>query len=182
MKASFLKILSLSSGVLLVFSGMVSIFNWFGAITSVSMILGLAMLIAGAFSMLLALAVRGDIFGAPWLMRDGVLSVVTALLLFSAAAITSERVTVILAMWSVCCGIGRLFGSFEQKKKKVSGWWIFLLGSLISVILGVVYFYIPAPSDFVGNLFTGLFLVVQGLAFGFLWFEEQSHDAQNAAS
>ena len=77
MKASFLKILSLISGVLLVFSGMVSIFNWFGAITSVSMILGLAMLIAGAFSMLLALAVRGDIFGAPWLMRDGVLSVVT---------------------------------------------------------------------------------------------------------
>ena len=174
MKASFLKILSLISGVLLVFSGIVSIFNWFGAITSVSMILGLAMLIAGAFSMLLALAVRGDIFGAPWLMRDGVLSVVTALLLFSAAAITSGRVTVILAMWSVCCGIGRLFGSFEQKKKKVSGWWIFLLG--------VVYFYIPAPSDFVGNLFTGLFLAVQGLAFGFLWFEEQSHDAQNSAS
>ena len=101
MKASFLKILSLISGVLLVFSGMVSIFNWFGAITSVSMILGLAMLIAGAFSMLLALAVRGDIFGAPWLMRDGVLSVVTALLLFSAAAITSERVTVILAMLSL---------------------------------------------------------------------------------
>ena len=91
MKASFLKILSLISGVLLVFSGIVSIFNWFGAITSVSMILGLAMLIAGAFSMLLALAVRGDIFGAPWLMRDGVLSVVTALLLFSAAAITSGR-------------------------------------------------------------------------------------------
>lgn len=118
MKASFLKILSLISGVLLVFSGIVSIFNWFGAITSVSMILGLAMLIAGAFSMLLAFAVRGDIFGAPWLMRDGVLSVVTALLLFSAAAITSGRVTVILAMWSVCCGIGRLFGSFEQKKKK----------------------------------------------------------------
>ena len=58
MKASFLKILSLISGVLLVFSGIVSIFNWFGAITSVSMILGLAMLIAGAFSMLLALAGR----------------------------------------------------------------------------------------------------------------------------
>lgn len=51
-----------------------------------------------------------------------------------------------------------------------------------AVILGVVYFYIPAPSDFVGNLFTGLFLAVQGLAFGFLWFEEQSHDAQNSAS
>lgn len=176
MKVSFLKILSLISGVLLIFSGVVSIFNWFGAITSVSMILGLAMLIAGIFSVLLALLVRGEIFGAPWLMRDGVLSIVTSLLLFSAAAITSERVTVILAMWSVCCGIGRLFGSFEQRRKRISGWWIFLLGSLVSVILGVSYFYIPSPIDFLSNLFTGLFLAVQGLAFGFLWFEEQAQE------
>ena len=180
MKAPFLRILSLVSGVVLIFSGIVFIFNWFGSIVTVSMILGLAMLIAGVFGIILSFLVRGDIFGASWLLRDSVLSAITALLLFSASAVTSERVTVILAMWSVCCGIGRLFGSFEQKKKAISGWWIFLLGSLVSIALGMVYFYIPAPIDFVRNLFTGLFLSVQGLALGFLWFEGQSRDMQDA--
>lgn len=177
MKLSFLKILALVSAVVLLFAGVVSIFNWFGSVTAVAMILGLSMLIASACSILLALLVRGDIFGAPWLMRDGVLGVITALLMFSAAAITSERMTVILAMWSVCCGVGRLFGSFSQKKRKEKYWWIFLLGGLLSIALGVAYFYIPAPIDFVSNLFAGLFLIVQGLAMGLLWVEDQTGNA-----
>ena len=178
MKLHFLKVLALISATLLIFAGVVSIFNWFGSVTAVAAILGLSMLIASIFSILLALLVRGDIFGAPWLMRDGVLGVITSLLLFSAAAITSERMTVILAMWAVCCGVGRLFGSFSQKKRNGKYWWICALGALLSIALGVLYFYIPTPIDFVSNLFAGLFLIVQGLAMGILWVEDQSMTAQ----
>ena len=180
MKLSFLKVLALIAAVVLLFAGVISIFNWFGSVTAVAMVLGLSMLIASVCSILLMLLVKGDIFGAPWLLRDGVLSLITALLMFSAAAITSERMTVILAMWSVCCGVGRLFGAFNQKKRKSKYWWVFALGALLSILLGVVYFYIPAPIDFVSNLFAGLFLIVQGLAIGFLWFEDQTGAAAAA--
>ncbi|KAA3385338.1 DUF308 domain-containing protein, partial [Akkermansia muciniphila] len=82
MKNTFVKAMWLISGILLVFAGIVTMVNPSSSVEAIAFVLGLAMLISGAFNVIIYVTTKHVVFGAGWVLVDGVLECILAIFLF----------------------------------------------------------------------------------------------------
>ena len=139
------------------------------AVTLVSVIFIGAMLLVGGIIQVIHAFMTKD-WGAFLLnLLIGILSAIGGVLIMDEPVAGSIVITIFVAVAFVVGGILRAV--LALRHQEVSGWWLFLIGGIVSVILGILlYATLPWSGLWVLGTLIGIELIVHGvtwLQFGF---------------
>ncbi len=174
MRTGFSKALWLISGILLVFAGVLAMVYPVSVLLSLSFVFGLVMLIAGIFSLIIFVFTRGLLFGAGWILADGLITTLLGVYVLSNQMTASSVIPYIFGMWIMFSGVMRFISSFDAKKLGVSGWyWLTLIG-ILCMALGFASLLKPIIAAALIGIMMGIIFIFQGVASIFMcWLVSQ---------
>ena len=158
------RILWIIAGVLLLIAGVICLGNPGAAWFTMSLYVGITMLISGIIDIVIFAKGNRYMAGAGWFLADGILTVLLSLFLLFHQAFTMLSLPYIFGMWLLFSGISKFVNSFELKRQGVQGWgWFTALGILLALI-GFFSFFNPIAQLFAISFLVGILLILQGIA------------------
>lgn len=158
------RVLWVIAGVLLVIAGIACLRNPGAAFTSMTVILGVAMLFSGIVDIVIFATAHNDMAGSGWFLLDGILTVLLSLFVLGNGWFTALTLPFIFGMWLIFSGITKFVNSFDLQRLGVRGWgWFTAIGVLLAYA-GFFSFLSPIASLVAMTTVIGVFLVMQGIA------------------
>lgn len=158
------RVLWIIAGVLLIIVGIYCLCNPDVGLLTLSLYIGIAMLISGIIDIVIFAKWNGKMFGAGWFLADGILTVLLALFLLFNEAFTMLTLPFIFGMWLLFSGINQFVNSFELQSLGVKGWgWLTALGVLLALV-GFFSLFDPVANLFALSILMGILLVCEGIA------------------
>ena len=157
-----MRIVSITSGILLVGTGIWCFTNSGFAFLSFAFVLGSMALLAGACSIAVFLTNKERTAHDEWRLADGALSVIFGLIVLANLIITDQIAVTSFGMWLLCSGLNRLTAGLSLYREKSPGWyWGIGFGGLSA--LGGVYAFVNPLSDGFGMVIIfGTVFLLQG--------------------
>ena len=156
------RVLWVIAGVLLVMAGIVCLRNPGAALTSMTMILGVAMLFSGIVDIVIFATAHNYMAGSGWFLLDGILTVLLSLFVLGNGWFTALTLPFIFGMWLIFSGITKFVNSFDLQRLGVRGWgWFTAIGVLLACA-GFFSFLSPIASLVAMTTVVGVFLILQG--------------------
>lgn len=158
------RILWAIAGLVLLVAGVFCLINPGTALVTLSLYLGISMLISGVIDIVIFAKGNRYMAGAGWFLLDGILTVLLSLFLLFHQAFTMLSLPFIFGMWLLCSGVSKFVNSFELKRLGVPGWgWFTALGVLLAVA-GFFSFCDPISDLLAISILMGILLIFQGVA------------------
>lgn len=158
------RVLWILAGVLLIIAGVICLINPGAVWTTLSLYLGISMLLSGVIDIVIFARGNRYMAGAGWFLLDGILTVLLSLFLLFHQAFTMLTLPLIFGMWLLCSGVSKFVNSFELRRLGVPGWgWFTALGILLA-LAGFLAFWDPITELFAIGVLVGLLLIFQGVA------------------
>ena len=158
------RILWIIAGALLVIAGVCCLSNPGTALLTMSLYVGITMLISGIIDIVIFAKGNRYMAGSGWFLADGILTVLFSLFLLFHQAFTMLSMPYIFGMWLLFSGISKFVNSFELKRQGIRGWgWFTALGVLLA-LAGFFSFFNPIAQLFAISLLVGILLILQGIA------------------
>lgn len=158
------RVLWIISGVLLIVAGVACLANPGSALTSVSVLLGLVMLVSGIVDIVIFAAGHSYMIGAGWFLVDGILTVLLSLFILCNKVFTAMTLPFIFGMWLIFSGITKFVNSFDLQRLGVRGWgWFTALGIVLAMV-GFISFLSPFAGAVAIAVMVGVFLILQGIS------------------
>ena len=159
------RVLWVIAGVLLAIAGIACLRNPGAALTSMTVILGVAMLFSGIVDIVIFATAHNYMAGSGWFLLDGILTVLLSLFVLCNDLFITIALPFIFGMWLLFSGVAKFVNSFDLQRLGVRGWgWFTALGVLLEVA-GFVSFLSPMASIFAMAVIVGMLLIIQGIAF-----------------
>jgi uncharacterized membrane protein HdeD (DUF308 family) len=154
--------LAIAVGILMIITGILAIGSPLVAGLSVSVFVGLMLLIAGIGR--LVLAFRAGSFGRGMLSAIvGIIMAVAGVLMISSPGAGLATLTIFLASYLLIAGIFEIAGSFEIRPAKGWGWTLF--SGIVAVLLGfMIWGQFPVSGAWAVGLLVGLQMLFSGIA------------------
>ena len=111
MKPGVSKTLWLISGILLIFAGVLAIVAPSSILLSLTIVFGLAMFISGALSIVIYIFCFRNLYGAGWLLAEGILTILLGLFVLCDQVVTINVIPYIFGLWTVFSGVTRTVDS-----------------------------------------------------------------------
>lgn len=122
-------------GILLIITGVLSLFAPMSAGMSVVILIGALLTVAGISQLFLAF--RAGSFGSGLVVfLLGLLGILAGVFMLARPGIALASLTLVLALYFVIAGIAQAFGAFDVKPEKGWGWLLF--SGIVSVLLGIL--------------------------------------------
>ena len=164
MNKTTMRTLSILAGVLLIAAGIFCLCNKQAAVVSAGVILGVFMLCAGIVEIVLFSVGGGLVFGAGWLLLDGVLTVLLSMLLLFNRWFTMVSLPLLFTLWLLFTGVTRFVSAFDLKALGMRGWgWILALG-IVLLVFGIVCMMDPWVSVTAMGMTVGIVFVLEGVS------------------
>ena len=158
------RVLWILAGVLLIIAGVICLINPGAAWTTLSLYLGISMLLSGVIDIVIFARGNRYMAGAGWFLLDGILTVLLSLFLLFHQAFTMLTLPLIFGMWLLYSGGSKFVNSFELRRLGVPGWgWFTALGILLAVV-GFFSFWDPVSQLFALSFLVGILLIFQGVS------------------
>ena len=164
MNRIFSRFLWAIAGVCLIIAGIFCIGNPGAALSTMSLFLGLAMLISGIVDIVIFAKGRGVMYGSGWFLVDGILTVILSLFLLFNQTFTTLTLPFIFGMWLLFSGITKFVDSFELKRFGVRGWGWFTALGVILALAGFLSFMDPVLSMLTLSMMLSFMLILQGVS------------------
>lgn len=129
----------------------------------VSLLLGLALLAAGAAETLVSLVFRGRMLGLGGVLANGIITLLLGLLVLCNRWVTVVAAPVLFSAWILLTGFSTLVRAADLRHFQVRGWPVFLALGLAHLALGVAALLQPMTAVRVVGLLAGLQLALRGL-------------------
>lgn len=148
-------------GVLLIITGIVSIFAPLAAGISVSILVGILLAFGGISQLILAF--RAGSFGEGLLVfLFGLLGAVVGFYMLAQPDVALASLTLVLAGYFFVTGILEVIGAFGARPTKGWGWLLF--GGIMSVILGIIIWrQFPVSGVWAVGVLVGVQLLMNGI-------------------
>lgn len=166
---SFLKALRLILGILMVGVGVYAVCNPGATILSLSMLLGIVMLVSGVFNISIYLKMRDWVFGGGWVLAEGLISTLVGLLMLLYRQDAAIVLPILFSMWIMFEGVTRIFNALDLKRLLASGWGVMLTVGILLVALSFLSFFNPDVAAFTISLLVGGFLITDGISSIMMW-------------
>ncbi len=164
MSKNFSRVLWALAGILLVIAGVTCLAQPAVALVTMSVFLGVSMLVSGIIDLVIYARGHAVLFGAGFFLVDGILTVVLSLLILFNQAFTTLTLPMIFGMWLLFSGISNTVHSFDLRRLGVHGWgWFTALGILLAVA-GFCSFMDPVIGMVTLDILVGGLLILQGVA------------------
>ena len=157
------RILWAIAGILLIAAGILCLADPGLALVTMSLYLGIAMLVSGIIDIIIFARGNGRMIGAGWFLAAGILTVLRALFLLFHQAFTLLSLPFIAGMWLLFSGTGKFVNSFELRRFGVRGWGWFTAWGVVLMLAGFLSFVDPIANLFVLSALVGVMLVLQGI-------------------
>lgn len=173
---TFVKVLWVIAGVILIGSGLTSFFNPLSGITTFEVICGFALAASGVMSIVAYCASSKVMLGAGWVLAEGILSLILGGIILVAGfsdGIIATEITGVLAMfvgwllafWLLFSGVTHITRSVDLHKLRAKGWGWGLVWGILSIICALAVFCKPVITALgTMSVVLGIVLIIGGVS------------------
>lgn len=131
---------------------------------SIALFIGIAIALYGLFSVVVAIMNRDNkkLFLTDLLF--GIVLIVLAILVFANLALIGKYLTTLVGFLMILSSLAEIVRSFSLKSGGLKSWWLGIVPALIVLILGFVFLLKPGFVGASFGIFTGITLVINGIA------------------
>lgn len=131
---------------------------------SIALFIGIAIALYGLFSVVVAIMNRDNkkLFLTDLLF--GIVLIVLAILVFANLALIGKYLPTLVGFLMILSSLAEIVRSFSLKSGGLKSWWLGIVPALIVLILGFVFLLKPGFVGASFGIFTGLTLVINGIA------------------
>lgn len=152
--------ISIISSVLLFLFGLVLAVNAEGFIKSITVAIGIVLLLIGVFPVIDYFRYRKDGLGASVGLISGIFSIVCGLMLLINEDLLMILIPVFIGVWMIINGINKIQVSFEIKDLGEKSWIITFIYSILIMVLGGYFIVNPISGATTVTSFIGIILCI----------------------
>lgn len=152
--------ISIISSVLLFLFGLVLAVNAEGFIKSITVAIGVVLLLIGVFPVIDYFRYRKDGLGASVGLISGIFSIVCGLMLLINEDLLMILIPVFIGVWMIINGINKIQVSFEIKDLGEKSWVITFIYSVLIMVLGGYFIVNPISGATTVTSFIGIILCI----------------------
>ena len=152
--------ISIISSLLLFLFGLVLAVNAEGFIKSITVAIGVVLLIIGVFPVIDYFRYRKDGLGASVGLISGIFSIVCGLMLLINEDLLMILIPVFIGVWMIINGINKIQVSFEIKDLGEKSWIITFIYSILIIVLGGYFIVNPISGATTVTSFIGIILCI----------------------
>ena len=152
--------ISMISSVLLFLFGLILAVNAEGFIKSITVAIGVILLLIGVFPVIDYFRYRKDGLGASIGLISGIFSIVCGLMLLINEDLLMILIPVFIGVWMIINGINKIQVSFEIKDLGEKSWIITFIYSILIIVLGGYFIVNPISGATTVTSFIGIILCI----------------------
>lgn len=152
--------ISIISSVLLFLFGLILAVNAEGFIKSITVAIGVILLLIGVFPVIDYFRYRKDGLGASIGLISGIFSIVCGLMLLINEDLLMILIPVFIGVWMIINGINKIQVSFEIKDLGEKSWVITFIYSVLIMVLGGYFIVNPISGATTVTSFIGIILCI----------------------
>ena len=152
--------ISMISSVLLFLFGLILAVNAAGFIKSITVAIGVILLLIGVFPVIDYFRYRKDGLGASIGLISGIFSIVCGLMLLINEDLLMILIPVFIGVWMIINGINKIQVSFEIKDLGEKSWVITFIYSVLIMVLGGYFIVNPISGATTVTSFIGIILCI----------------------
>ena len=152
--------ISIISSLLLFLFGLVLAVNAEGFIKSITVAIGVVLLLIGVFPVIDYFRYRKDGLGASVGLISGIFSIVCGLMLLINEDLLMILIPVFIGVWMIINGINKIQVSFEIKDLGEKSWIITFIYSILIMVLGGYFIVNPISGATTVTSFIGIVLCI----------------------
>lgn len=152
--------ISMISSVLLFLFGLILTVNAEGFIKSITVAIGVILLLIGVFPVIDYFRYRKDGLGASIGLISGIFSIVCGLMLLINEDLLMILIPVFIGVWMIINGINKIQVSFEIKDLGEKSWVITFIYSVLIMVLGGYFIVNPISGATTVTSFIGIILCI----------------------
>ena len=152
--------ISMISSVLLFLFGLILAVNAEGFIKSITVAIGVVLLLIGVFPVIDYFRYRKDGLGASVGLISGIFSIVCGLMLLINEDLLMILIPVFIGVWMIINGINKIQVSFEIKDLGEKSWIITFIYSILIIVLGGYFIVNPISGATTVTSFIGIILCI----------------------
>lgn len=152
--------ISIISSLLLFLFGLVLAVNAEGFIKSITVAIGVVLLLIGVFPVIDYFRYRKDGLGASVGLISGIFSIVCGLMLLINEDLLMILIPVFIGVWMIINGINKIQVSFEIKDLGEKSWVITFIYSILIIVLGGYFIVNPISGATTVTSFIGIVLCI----------------------
>ena len=152
--------ISIISSVLLFLFGLVLAVNAEGFIKSITVAIGVVLLLIGVFPVIDYFRYRKEGLGASVGLISGIFSIVCGLMLLINEDLLMILIPVFIGVWMIINGINKIQVSFEIKDLGEKSWIITFIYSILIIVLGGYFIVNPISGANTVTSFIGIILCI----------------------
>ena len=152
--------ISMISSVLLFLFGLILAVNAEGFIKSITVAIGVILLLIGVFTVIDYFRYRKDGLGASVGLISGIFSIVCGLMLLINEDLLMILIPVFIGVWMIINGINKIQVSFEIKDLGEKSWVITFIYSILIMVLGGYFIVNPISGATTVTSFIGIILCI----------------------
>ena len=152
--------ISIISSILLFLFGLILAVNAEGFIKSVTIALGVILLLIGVFPVIDYFRYRKEGLGASIGLISGIFSIVCGLMLILNEDLLMMLIPVFIGVWMIINGINKIQVSFEIKDFGEKSWIITFIYSILIIVLGGYFIVNPISGATTVTSFIGVVLCI----------------------
>lgn len=152
--------ISMISSVLLFLFGLILAVNAEGFIKSITVTIGVILLLIGVFPVIDYFRYRKDGLGASVGLISGIFSIVCGLMLLINEDLLMILIPVFIGVWMIINGINKIQVSFEIKDLGEKSWIITFIYSILIIVLGGYFIVNPISGATTVTSFIGIILCI----------------------
>lgn len=152
--------ISIISSVLLFLFGLILAVNAEGFIKSITVAIGVVLLLIGVFPVIDYFRYRKEELGASVGLISGIFSIVCGLMLLINEDLLMILIPVFIGVWMIINGINKIQVSFEIKDLGEKSWIITFIYSILIIVLGGYFIVNPISGATTVTSFIGIVLCI----------------------
>ena len=152
--------ISMISSILLFLFGLILAVNAEGFIKSITVAIGVILLLIGVFPVIDYFRYRKDGLGASIGLISGIFSIVCGLMLLINEDLLMILIPVFIGVWMIINGINKIQVSFEIKDLGEKSWIITFIYSILIIVLGGYFIVNPISGATTVTSFIGIILCI----------------------
>ncbi|WP_300370044.1 HdeD family acid-resistance protein [Brachyspira sp.] len=162
------RILWLIFSILLVISGIVTIFNPIETVLILAYTIGFLTIFSGISGIFYFFSLR-DKSGSTLILLDGIISSICGIVIISNLKISGAFIPYMVAFFVIVRGVVAISSSIELKKIGYNQWGLSMLSGIITLIAGIILVFNPILGAVYVSIIIGLCLILYGVITLQLW-------------
>lgn len=123
---------------------------------------GAVVLITGIVCLIQYARIRGTGFTAPFMLVGGVITAGLGIFTLAKPQVVASFLPIVFGIFIVVDGLSRIGSAIDLAKRKGQKWWVLLLLSIVSVVLGILLVLHPFGAAVSVVMVCGILLIVEG--------------------